>query len=191
MPVIVDEHTQYTDVGGKPLLNGKIFIGVVNQDPKINPTPIFSDRELTQALPNPQTLNSRGQTATKIYVAGRYSFKLENSAATQIEQDLDRGENVQSQGALTLGNVAGINAITATADPTISAYVDKQQYLLTIASTNTGAVTLKVDALAVVTVKNEGLDIVAGEFVANGIILVVFNSIGPVFELQSNGSSGT
>jgi len=183
MPVIVDEHTQYTDVDGKPFLNGKIFIGIVNLDPEANPEPIFSNRELTIVLANPQTLNSRGQSPTKIYSAGRYSFKLENSAGSQIEQDLDRGENVASQGALILGNVAGINTITATADPTIVAYVDKQQYVFTAASTNTGSVTLNIDSIGAKSIKEQGSELSPGRIAANAVVLVIFNSTLDLFDL--------
>ncbi len=183
MPVIIDEHTQYTDVDGKPLVNGKIFIGVVNQDPVLNPTPIFSNRELTIVLANPQTLNSRGQSPTKIYSAGRYSFRLENSAASQIEQDLDRGENVSSEGAISLDNVTGINTITATADPTIVGYVDTQQYIFIAASTNTGSVTLNIDNIGAKSIKEQGAELGAGRIVANSSVLVIFNSVLDIFEL--------
>ena len=186
MPVIIDEHTQYTDINGKPFVNGKVFIGVVNQDPVLNPEPIFSDPELTVPIANPQLLNSRGQTVNKIFVAAQYSFKLENSLGTQIEQDLERGTAAGAEGPLLLDNVAGINAITATADPTIVNYVDKQQYSLTLANTNTGSpVTLKIDGAPVIDVKDKGVDIQTGQFLANRIIIVSFNSIGPSFDLVS------
>jgi len=187
MPVIVDEHTQYMDIGGKPLLAGKVFIGVVNQDPVLNPEPIFSDPALSIALTNPQPLNSRGQTVSKIYVAGRYSFKLEDFSGSQIEQDLDRG-SVPAIGITALTNIQGTDDITASANNTIAAYVDKAQFSLTIINSPTGATTLNIDGLGAITIKNKGVDILPGQLLANGIIVVAFNIIGPVFELVSGAN---
>lgn len=186
MPVIVDEHPQYVNEAGKPLVNGKIFIGVVNQDPKLNLAPIFSDRELTIPIPNPQTLDSFGRTVNKMYVDGRYSFKLEDSNGGQIEQDFDRGEIVTAT-IISLSNVQGINDITANATPTITAYRDKQQYTLTAVNENTGAVTLSIDGLLATPIKNQGADIAAGEFPAGEIIIVAYNSLSNVFELVGGG----
>ena len=184
MPVIVDEHTQYMDIGGKPLLNGSVFIGVVNQDPVLNPEPIFADSGLTTPIANPQSLNSRGQTVNKIYVAGRYSFKLENSAGSQIEQDLDRGA-LPLIGITSLTNVAGINDLTAEADPTITSYTDKSQFSLTLINEPTDAMTLNIDGVGVVPIKKNGLEIQPNQLSANELIVAAFNEIGPVFELIS------
>lgn len=189
MPVIVDEHTQYTNVGGKPLVNGKVFIGVVNQDPVLNPEPIFADPPLTIPLANPQALNSRGQTVNKMYVAGRYSFKLEDSNGGQIDQDLDRG-TAPAIGITALTFVQGTNAITAQANPTISFYTDKAQFSLTIINSPTGATTLNIDGLGAVPIKNNGIDIQPEQIAANSIVVVAFNAIGPVFELISNQIAG-
>jgi len=186
MPVIVDEHTQYLTDSGKPIVNGKLFIGVVNQDPKLNPQPIFADRELTTPIPNPQSTDSFGRTVNKAYVAGRYSVKLENSAQVQIFQDFDRGENPTTGAPISLVNLQGFNDITAQTQPPITAYLDKQQYVFkTTGGANTGPMTLKLETLAVVPIKDKGVDIQPGQFSADTIVVVVFNSIAPVFELIS------
>jgi hypothetical protein len=191
MPVIVNERTQYVDEGGKPLVNGKVFIGVVTQDPVINPEPIFADRALTIPLPNPQLLNSRGQSVNKIYVTGRYSFKLENSSGSQIEQDLDRGEIVGAGGIITvLSSIAGINDLTANSNPPIVSYIDKAQFSLTLVQTPTGAMTLNIEGLGAVSIKNAGTEIQPGQLRANEVITLAFNSIGPVFELTSGVALG-
>jgi len=186
MPVIVDEHTQYMDIGGKPLVDGKVFIGVVNQDPTV-PQDIFSDPALTVPLANPQPLNGRGQTVSKIYVAGRYSFKLEDFSGSQIEQDLDRG-SVPAIGITVLTNIQGTDDITASANNTIAAYVDKAQFSLTIINSPTGATTLNIDGLGAIAIKNKDVDILPSQLLANGIIVVAFNIIGPVFELVSGAN---
>jgi len=182
MPAIIDEHTQYVDKGGKPLVNGKLFIGVVNQDPKLNQELIFADRNLSVPLPNPQILDSSGRTINKMYTAGRYSIKLENSAGEQLFQDFDAGE-FPGTTIISLFNVAGTNDITAQANPTITSYVDKQQYSLTIININTGAVTLNIDGVGAASIKDNGADIASGAFPENQIITVTFNSILEIFEL--------
>jgi len=184
MPVIIDEHTQYMNEGGKPLVNGKIFIGVVNQDPKLNPEPIFADPALTTPLPNPQALDSFGRTVNKMYVAGRYSFKLEDSNGGQIVQDLDRG-SVPAVGITVLTNIQGTNAITAQANPIISNYVDKEQFSLTIINSPTGATTLNIDGLGAIPIRKNGLEIQPNQLLADQLLVVAFNIIGPVFELIS------
>lgn len=182
MPVIVDEHAQYLNEGGKPLVNGKLFFGIVNQDPKLNPAPIFADRDLTIPIPNPQSLDTFGRTVNKVYLSGRYSIKLEDSNGSQIFQDFDRGE-IPATTIITLINVIGIDDITAEAAPTILSYVDKQQYTLTIVNENTGAMTLSVDGLAAVPIKDNGADVVPGQFPANQIITVAYNFLSNIFEL--------
>jgi len=183
MPVIIDEHTQYTDIGGKPFVGGKVFIGKVNEDPAVAQD-IFSDPALTVPLDNPQVLNARGQTVNKIYVAGRYSFKLVDFSGSQIEQDLDRG-SVPAIGITALTNIQGTNTITASANNTIAAYIDKAQFSLTIINSPTGATTLNIDGLGAIAIKNKDVDILPSQLPDNGIIVVASNGIsalnGPSF----------
>lgn len=191
MPVIIDEHTQYFN-NGASVVNGFVYIGEVNTDPTIlaNRLTLFSDAALTIVVPNPQRTNARGQTLDgPIFTAeGSFSFELQNSGSVVIESILSMGGTTGGLSLATLFDVAGINAITAKGDPVVIAYVDKQQYSLTIISEPTGAMTLDIDGNGVVPIKNKGADIVPGQFPANGLIVVAFNSIGPVFELVSGAN---
>ena len=60
MAAVLDEQTQFVDDGGKPVVNGFLYFGTVNADPKLNPKSIFSDRALSSALANPQRTDANG-----------------------------------------------------------------------------------------------------------------------------------
>ena len=96
MPSILDEHQPFIGLDGKPLVNGRIFIGLQNQDPEANPQTIYSDRALTVSIDNPQTLDAYGRSTNKIHVAGEYSIRVDDSAGTQIYQELDAGGEGES-----------------------------------------------------------------------------------------------
>ena len=182
MPAILNEHTQFTDSGGKPLVSGKVYFGVQNADPVVSPISIFSDRALTVALANPQTLDSLGRATNKVWIGARYSIRVDDSAAVQIYQELDNGE-ADDIGVTALENVAGANTITATAATTITAYVDLQQYAFRTASLNTASVTLNIDSVgAKDVVKNQDQAILPSEFEAAQNIIVIYNSSTDDFE---------
>ena len=91
MTAVLNEHTQFVDEGGKPLVNGKAYFGVRNSDPVTNPTPIFSDRALENDLDNPQPLDNDGRTVNKVWLDGRYSIQVNDFLDQQKVQDLDAG----------------------------------------------------------------------------------------------------
>jgi len=93
----------------------------------------------------------------------------------------------EGRGISILTNVAGDGStITADGGPSTTGYVDKQLYTYLQNTTNpTSPVTLKVGTFSTITLKNNGNDIPAGQLVANTIIIVAFNSTGPVFNLVS------
>ena len=183
MPSAINEQTQYVDVGGAPLVGGKIYIGTQNQDPKVNPISIFSDRALTVSLSNPQTLDANGRSTNKIWIPDRYSLKIENLAGSQVYQELDNGSDV-SGGITSLSNISGGNTIVATAATTITAYVDKEIYVFKTAQINTGAVTLDIDGVGAKSiVKNFNKSLLDGDFAANQSVAVMFNSTNDNFDL--------
>jgi len=70
MSAKIDENTQFKK-DGRPLVNGKIYIGVNLLDPVANPITICSDRDLSVVLANPQTLDADGRSANKIWIHGK------------------------------------------------------------------------------------------------------------------------
>lgn len=168
---------------------GRVFFGLTGSNPTIpaNQITIFANRALTITAENPQPLGPTGQTLVKIFVPARYSMEVQDEFNVQVFRDVDVG-SLASIGISALINTGGTNAITAEADPTLSAYVDKSLFSLTILIAPTGPVTLNIDGVGAVAVKNKGLDIQAGQFPVNQLILVSYNATGtPVFELVSGG----
>jgi hypothetical protein len=186
MAAQLDENIQYTDPStGELLNNGYIYIGDDGLDAKINPQTIYADRELTIPLVNPQRVGSDGRALNKIWVAGKYSMKVENYENVQKLNDLSLGEIAQV-GNTVLSNVAGADAITADASPTITALVDKQIYIFTAASTNTGAMTLTIDLTSTYPIKKyHDQAMQTGDVEANQVVSVAWNATDSVFELQS------
>ena len=71
---------------------------------------------------------------------------------------------VQDGGLVTLGAVAGTNAITASATPAITAYALGQKFSFLPAAANTGAVTIAINGLAAKAITKFGTDpLVAGD----------------------------
>jgi len=181
----IKENTVFQDIGGEPLVNGLLYIGANGSDPVTTApsTTIFSDRELTIPLANPQTLDDFGQSTNKIWIDGKYSLQVNNSNGVQKFQDLDAGETTES-GITALSNVQGTNTITAEAATTITAYVDKEIYVFTVETTNTDPVTLNIDGVgALAVVKNINDPLADGDLVANQVALVVFNASSTDFSV--------
>ena len=188
MSELLNGNQQWVDSGGGPILNGKIFIGDQGADPKLNPKSIFSDRDLTVALANPQLIDSQGFAANKIYLSGTYSLRVEDANEALIIQELDNGEAVSAT-ITTLTNVLGTNTLTADASPTITALSDKQQFVLEIVGINTAAVTLDIDGLGAKTIKrNLDQDIVSGQFEVGQMVIVIFNVGDDTFEWTNHNN---
>lgn len=183
MPSILAEQQQWVDSGGKPLNGGEVFFGDQNADPELNPIAIFAVRDLTTPLANPQAIDEFGRTANKVWIAGPYSIKVEDSTGAQVYQELDNGQS-SSAGVTTLENVVGGNTITATAVSTISVYNDQELYAFRAASVNAaGGVTLNIDGVGAKPVlKNHDQAILKGEFEADQNIIVSRNATNDVFE---------
>lgn len=150
----------------------------------LNPKAIFSDRELTSALANPQTLDATGRSTNKIWTDGKYSMQVNDSAGVQVFQDLDRGEDTSAISITGLTSVAGGNTITAVSSPVITSYVDKSLYIFTAAQDNTGAATLNIDGVgAKAIVQNNDLAIGAGRIKTDDNVTVQYNSTNDNFAI--------
>lgn len=189
MTAQVNENVQYVDpTTGELLVNGYIYIGTNNLDAKLNPITIYSDRELTTAISNPQRTGSDGRSENKIWVDGKYSLKVEDSSNVQKLNDLSLGELTQTNNT-TLINVQGADSITADGSPTVTSLVSNQVYIFTAASANTGAVTLTIDLTTTYPIKKQhDKDLVANDIEANQTVAVIWNSTDSVFELMTNSA---
>ncbi len=159
-----------------------MYIGTRNLDPVLNPITIFSDRDLTVPIANPQTLDSFGRSTNKIWIPGRYSLKIEDSNNVQKYQELDNGE-LPLTGITALTNVLGINSISADATPAIVAYVDQQIFLFRPVNTNTGSTTLNINSVGAKTIEFGNAVLSGGELLAGTTYQVAFNETDDVFDL--------
>lgn len=192
MPSLIDEQTQFVDSAGAPIVNGSVYIGTRNQNPVTNAITIYSDRALTTAISNPQTTDANGRTTNKIWVPGRYSIRVDNSAGVQQYQELDAGEE-ESAGNTKLTNVQGTNTITAEGTPTaVISLTDAQTYIFRAANAPTGACTLQIDLTAAKSIKKKNnTDIQANDWAAGQYVTVVYDATDDVFEMTTAPSIET
>ncbi len=181
MASMISEQESFQGVDGKPIVNGYIYVGVAGQDPKLNPVNIYADRELTTLIANPQRTDAYGRAVNKVWVSDRYSLKVEDRDGSQKYQDLQRGELADSP-TINLVNVQGINTVTADAVPAVSSYIDKAVYVLTVVNSNTGAVTLDFGGGAKPVKKDNGDNLVAGDWPAGSIQRVTYNAFSNRFD---------
>ena len=87
MSIIVETPFQnFTGLDGKPLTNGKVYIGQVGTDPTVfaNQIPVFWDEALTIPASQPLTTNAgyivRFGTPARVWVATDYSISVKNSS---------------------------------------------------------------------------------------------------------------
>lgn len=92
MAATLDEQEVFQTVGGIPVVGGSVYYGERASDPQTVPIDIFSDREFTTPLANPQLTNDFGRTVNKVWVNGPYSIEVRDSNDVFVYQDLDRGE---------------------------------------------------------------------------------------------------
>jgi len=110
--------TTFIDRDGKPLENGKIYIGLYGQNPIIYPQNAYWDDAITSAAVQPiRTLNGypvNNGTAAKIFVADRYSISVYNKNDELIYSSLNTDEN------LAAGTIIGLVSDLIGYAPTIN-----------------------------------------------------------------------
>jgi len=110
--------TTFIDRDGKPLENGKIYIGVYGENPITYPQNVYWDDATTSAAVQPiRTLNGypvNNGTAAKIFVADRYSIAVYNKNDELIYSSLNTDEN------LVTGAIVGLISNLIGYAPTIN-----------------------------------------------------------------------
>lgn len=91
MSIIVETPFQnFTGLDGKPLTNGKVYIGQVGTDPTVfaNQIPVFWDEDLTEPAAQPLTTNAgyivRTGTPARVYTATDYSMSVKNASGVLV-----------------------------------------------------------------------------------------------------------
>ncbi len=193
MSSVRNENTQFKDaVTGELINNGYIYIGLQNLDPVLNPATIYPDRALAGIpLANPQRTGTDGRSLNKIWVEGKYSIKVTDSAGVQKLIDLDRGDDALAGNSLLI-NSLGVNDVVVTGSPTIQTLVDNQTYIFTAPAANTGAMTLKIDSLDAKPIKKAHDEAMAADDVKEDQkLVVIYNESDGIFELQSAVASSS
>ena len=181
MSALTSENQQWLK-DGDPIVNGKIYIGDQGADPILNPKNIFSDRDLTVPLSQPVLIDSEGFPATKIWLDGRYSLLVTDSADVTLIQELDNGVVSTAAVVEALTSVAGSDTITASANPTITSYEDNQLYTFRAVATNTTAVTLNIDSVGAKSIfQDYDQEIEAGQIPVDEDVIVMYNATQDYF----------
>ncbi|MCP3703382.1 MAG: hypothetical protein GY954_10700, partial [Alteromonas sp.] len=187
MSSVRNENTQFIDPDtSEPINNGYIYIGLQNLDPVLNKKTIYPDRALAGIpLGNPQRTGTDGRSLNKIWVEGKYSIKVTDSAGVQKLLDPDRGEDAQIGNSLLI-NSLGVNDVVVTGSPAIQTLVDNQTYIFTAPAANTGAMTLQIDSLSAKPIlKAHDEAMISGDVKEDQKLVVVYNGDDDTFEMQS------
>jgi hypothetical protein len=90
----------------------------------------------------------------------------------------------------SLISVSGIDTITGSMSPTLTAYSTGAMYWFVASGTNTGAVTMNIDALGAKAVTRDGSTaLIAGDIVSGQVAVIVYD--GTRFQLQKANAFGT
>lgn len=152
---------QGLDASGNPLNAGQLF---VYQAGTSTPLTTYTTSSGTIQNSNPVVLNADGRPPNEIWIAANNTAKvvLEDANNNVIEtRDNLPGINdstaIQSGAIFLLGNVAGTNTLTATGNPTLTAYSKGNTFILFPANQNTGATTINIDSLGAKNILSQGV----------------------------------
>lgn len=83
MPVYGNSRPPFTDLNGDPILSGKLFIGLPDQDPVANPNPNVTDMD-DNPISATLTLDDLGVTSIPFKISGDFSQAVFNSDNVEI-----------------------------------------------------------------------------------------------------------
>lgn len=112
----------------------------------------------------------------------------EKDYATDVNEEV---KEIWKKIANWLSSVAGTNAITATATPTLDAYAQPMAFWLVPVADNTGGVTINIDARGVKDVKDsEGNTLTGGDLKTGRMVLLIYDGVNfRVFSGEGGGES--
>ena len=137
------------------------------------------DQDLAQGINNCLTKDGQNSPTTNLSMN---TYKHLNVGDGTARNQYATVGQLQDQGVQALSGVGGTaNAITASMNPVISAYVTGAQYTFKAIATNSGATTLKIDSAPAVAIQRNVAALVGGEIVNGRHYTVVYD--GTVFQL--------
>lgn len=108
--------------------------------------------------------------------------KLTGLGAGSLATDSARLSQVQGNIVSLLG-VSGIDTITGSGSPQVTAYTTGQMFWFVASGTNTGAATLNIDSLGAKSITRGTAALAAGDIISGSVALVVYD--GTQFQLLS------
>ncbi len=191
---------------GLPLSGGKVYIGIVDEDPTVEANRV--DVVIIQESGVPVTVLPAAQPFILNSGAGweyngspviatvetNFSMTVLRSDDSQAYYFPDTNfqivdEDIQNSSSTLLRNVTGTNTVTATLTPTLTAYEVGQVFHGLAANTNAGAVTLNINGLGAGAVQINNAALTGGELLIGAPFEVQVTSVAPIFEIQSQANN--
>lgn len=161
-------------------INGNTFSST-DTDGNLNFTP---DGAGINVLANAQVTNL---TASKVVVTDA----SKNLASSSVDAATLPYAVLQNGSPIYGASSAGTDDYVLTLSPVPAAYVEGMVINFKADVANTGAATLDVNSLGAVAIQKNGAAIVTGDITANQITTVIYNSTGPVWQMQSQPGSSS
>jgi hypothetical protein len=178
---------QFLDANGAPLTGGLLYTYLSGTT---TPATTYTSRAGTSANTNPIVLDAAGRTPSEVWLNGGvlYKFVLKSSTYVQIGSYDSIPSINDTTSVNNLITVAGTNALTGLATPTLGGYATGAQYSFIAQNNNTAAVTLDIDTLGVKSITKFGsLPLVANDIVAGAIMYIEYD--GTRFQLLNPANS--
>lgn len=120
----------FTDVDGRPLENGRIYIGAINQNPQVNPIAVFWDQALTIPASQPiRTIggySSQNGTPGRLYTSSDYSITVRDKKGKLVFTAPTSAQLFTSD--LITFTQAGAGAVTRTSQDKMRDVVDIRDF---------------------------------------------------------------
>lgn len=166
---------QFLDANGAPLTGGLLYTYLSGTT---TPVTTYTSRAATANNTNPIVLDAAGRTPSEIWLNGGvlYKFVLKSSTYVQIGTYDSIPAINDTTSISNLITVAGTNALTALATPTLGGYAVGAQYNFIAQNTNTAAMTIDIDTLGVKSITKLGsLPLVAGDVQAGALVVIEYD----------------
>ena len=172
---------QFFDANGAPLTGGLIYTYLSGTS---TPATTYTSRDGGTNNTNPIVLDAAGRTPAEVWLDGGvlYKFLLKSSTYVQIGSYDEIPAINDTTSISNLITVAGTNALTGLATPTLGGYAAGAQYSFIAQNTNTAAVTIDIDTLGVKSITKFGTTaLAAGDIQAGALTLIEYD--GTRFQL--------
>jgi hypothetical protein len=178
---------QFLDANGAPLTGGLLYSYLSGTT---TPATTYTSRDGGTNNTNPIVLDAAGRTPAEVWLDGGvlYKFVLESSTFVQIGTYDSIPAINDTTSISNLITVAGTNALTGLATPTLGGYAAGAQYSFIAQNNNTAAVTIDIDTLGVKAITKLGsIALAANDIVAGALMLIEYD--GTRFQLLNAANS--